>query len=296
MASQRFVTDSEIDLYQKNGFVHLKRVLPLEWAELVGETIDRMFGDERESLAGMDVAAVADRVLAATGQQPLLDGDSDAPRAGRMWISTDNCGRVAEIARICRESPLPELAGQLFRADKINLMIDQVFKKEPGSRTRTAFHQDEPYFHCEGEQCASFWVPAERVDAENGMMGYVPGSHRWKTYQPNLVVSPVPIPGSEGERLPDIEGDEERFGVVYCEAEPGDVIVHHYRTVHGSTGNTSPDRSRRAAAIRYAGDDIHYRFKPAAPPDSPRSDALEDGDPLDSPQFPVVWRRWDASV
>lgn len=289
----RRVSDAEIAFYQENGFVHLRGVLPREWVGLVGETIDAMFGAERETLAGVDIAAVAEQLLAANDQQPLLDGDGEpeAPRTGRMWISTDNCRRVPGIDRLCRESPLPGLAAELFRADKINLMIDQVFKKEPGSRTRTAFHQDEPYFHCEGEQCASFWVPAERVGAENGMMGYVPGSHRWKTYQPNLVVSPVPIPGSEGERLPDIEAEEERYGVVYCEAEPGDVIVHHYRTVHGSTGNTSRDRSRRAAAVRYAGDDIRYRLKPAAPPDSPRSDELEDGDPLDSEQFPVVWRR-----
>ena len=285
------VGDREIEHYERHGFVHLKGVLPLEWVELVGTTIDRMFGAERETLAGMDVAALADQLLRATDQAPLLDGDEAAGRSGRMWISTDNARRVPEIGRLCRESPLPQLALSLFRARKVNLMIDQVFKKDPGSRTRTAFHQDEPYFHCEGEQCASFWVPAERVDAENGVMGYVPGSHRWKTYQPNLVVSNVPIPGSEGERLPDIEADEKGFGVVYCEAEPGDVIVHHYRTVHGATGNTSRDRSRRAAAIRYAGDDIRYRFKPAAPPDSPRSESLHDGDELDSAEFPVVLRR-----
>lgn len=43
---------------------------------------------------------------------------------------------------------------------------------------------------------------------------------------------------------PDIEANEEKYGVVYCECEPGEVIVHHVRTVHGSTGNTTSDRSR----------------------------------------------------
>ena len=154
-------------------------------------------------------------------------------------------GASRRVARLCRDSALPAIAAQLFRAKKITLMIDQMFKKEPGSRIRTAFHQDEPYFHAEGEQCASFWIPAERVDVENGVMGYVPGSHRWETCRPNLVISNEPIPGSEGKVLPDIESDESGFGVVY--------------------------------------------FKAAAPPDSTTSAALEDGDELDSVEFPVVW-------
>jgi hypothetical protein len=289
MTKRPIITEEEIATYERDGFVHLKGVLEPEWVELIGTTIDRMFGEENGTLANVDIVSFAGQLLETTGAKPLSDGDDGAEPKSRTWISSDNHRRVPEIARLCRESSLPAIAAQLFRAKKINLMIDQMFKKEPGSRIRTAFHQDEPYFHAEGEQCASFWIPAERVDAENGVMGYVPGSHRWETCKPNLVISQEPIPGSEGKVLPDIESDESGFGVVYCEAEPGDVIVHHYRTAHGSTGNTSPTRSRRAAAIRYGGDDMRYRFKPAAPPDSTTSAALEDGDELDSVEFPVVW-------
>jgi ectoine hydroxylase-related dioxygenase (phytanoyl-CoA dioxygenase family) len=34
---------------------------------------------------------------------------------------------------------------------------------------------------------------------------------------------------------------------------PGDAIVHHVRTVHGSTGNGRADGTRRALALRYLG-------------------------------------------
>ena len=63
-------------------------------------------------------------------------------------------------------------------------------------------------------------------------------------------------------RMPDIEGNESSYDVVYYDADPGDVIVHNMYTIHGSTGNTGASgRRRMAASIRYLGDDIRYKPK-----------------------------------
>merc|ERR1712146_82372 len=60
----------------------------------------------------------------------------------------------------------------------------------------------------------------------------------------------------------DIEGNEDKFNIVYFDAKPGDVIIHHPRTVHGSRGNTGASGRRRlAASIRYIGDDIRWQRK-----------------------------------
>ena len=122
-------------------------------------------------------------------------------------------------------------------------------------------------------------------------MGYVRGSHRWRIHATNVFVSQEPIPCSIGERLPDIEGHEDDFDVVYSESEPGDVIVHHVRTVHGSTGNLSTDRVRRTVTLRYLGDDVRHLERAGAPPDSAKSSTLQSGDRMDSPEFPLVWAR-----
>jgi ectoine hydroxylase-related dioxygenase (phytanoyl-CoA dioxygenase family) len=184
-----------------------------------------------------------------------------------------------------------EVAAALFGADRINFFGDQLFLKEPRSLHRTAFDQDAPYFHLEGDQCCTMWMPLNVVDRENGAMGYERGSHRWPIHATNDLVSQEPIPGSTGERLPDIEGREDDFDVVYYESEPGDVIVHHVRTVHGSTGNLSADRVRRAVTLRYLGDDVRYLERTGAPPDSAKSSSLRNGDRMDSPEFPLVWTR-----
>jgi ectoine hydroxylase-related dioxygenase (phytanoyl-CoA dioxygenase family) len=154
---------------------------------------------------------------------------------------------------------------------------------------RTAFHQDAPYFHLSGDQCCTVWMPLDVVDEENGIMGYVRGSHRWAIHGANTFVSQMQIPGSTERPLPDIEADESRYDVVYHRARPGDAIVHHVRTVHGSQGNESATRSRRALTLRYLGDDVRYLERKGAPPDSHKSPVLSDGDVMDSPDFPLVW-------
>ncbi|MEL7044268.1 MAG: phytanoyl-CoA dioxygenase family protein, partial [Pseudomonadota bacterium] len=131
----------------------------------------------------------------------------------------------------------------------------------------------------------------EKVDKENGMMGYARGSHRGELYKPNLFVSQASFPGSVGKQLPDVEGNEEEFDVVYYPAEPGDIIVHHVKTWHGSTGNTSSTRHRRALTLRYLGDDVRYLERPGTPPDSPKAAHLNDGDPIECEEFPLMWTR-----
>lgn len=90
--------------------------------------------------------------------------------------------------------------------------------------------------------------------------------------------------------LPDIEGHEEDFDIVYFDVEPGDVIVHDYRTAHGARGNTTTTRPRRALSLRFAGDDVVVCRRPSAAEEFPDDPAIADGEPLSGPKFPEVWR------
>src|SRR5271170_4571582 len=203
----RSITADEIGAYQRDGFVKLKGVLPQDWVALLRDTIDDMFDRNIVESAQMDQMA---EQIVARGGQLLTDGEA-RPKA-RFGISTDQWRQVPELGRICLHSPIPALAAQLFGARKVNFLIDQLFVKEPGSSRRTAFHSDESYFNCTGEQCATFWTPVDVVDKANGAMGYVPGSHLWRTpFKRNVFVSQETDPNSAGERIPDIEGNEAKF-------------------------------------------------------------------------------------
>jgi len=302
----RTLTPDEIETYRRDGVVCLRAVLSDDWVAVVRDAVDDAERRYRESqLAGsagesmlaptleqshLPALGQLGEMLEAQGMDVLRDrvpGNTD----GQFILVNNAVLDYPAVQRLAFESPLAELAAQLFGSDKVNFLFDQIFIKQPGAGTRTAFHQDWGYFHVDGEQVASFWTAAEPVAKENGGMGYVRGSHLWDLHSPNVFVGQT-ASGEHGlPTLPDIEGHESDYDIVYFDVEPGDVIVHNYRLAHGARGNTSLDRSRRAVSLRFAGDDATALHRPSAPAEFPVDPSLRDGDPLDSKTYPVVWPR-----
>ena len=300
-AHARALTAEQIDIYRRDGVVCLRGVLSDDWVSVVKDAVDDAERRYRDSSGGA-VPETPDKsklhamnqlgaTLEGMGAEVLRDG-ADSDNADGQFILVNNAVLdYPAVERLALESPLGELAAQLFGADKVNFLFDQIFIKQPGANTRTAFHQDWGYFHVDGEQVASFWTAAEPVAKDNGGMGYVRGSHRWDMHAPNVFVGQAPMGDNGLPVLPDIEGHEDDYDIVYFDVEPGDVIVHNYRLVHGARGNTSLDRTRRAVSLRFAGDDVTSLHRPSAPAEFPTDPGLRDGDPLDSRTYPVVWPR-----
>jgi len=281
----REITDEEIRHYREHGVVHLPNLLDDGWLkDLEAAYVEEMFADPEE-LGHLDLAAGA-RFLKQQGMELLADDSKEA--TGRFWVRTFNWRRFPSVAALGCGPPMPEKIAKLMGSTRLNFFGEQLFFKEAGSLHPTAFHQDAPYFHLTGDQCCTVWMPLDVVDSDNSMMGYVRGSHRWPIYAANVFAGQSRIPGSTLEQLPDIEGHEDEYDVVYYPAKPGDAIVHHVRTVHGSTGNLS-NRDRRSFTLRYVGDDVRYLEREGAPPDSQKSSVLKDGDILDSEEFPLIW-------
>ncbi|MEM6513722.1 MAG: phytanoyl-CoA dioxygenase family protein [Pseudomonadota bacterium] len=298
---KRDITDDEREHYKEIGFVHLKSILNPDWVAAAEAAFTEVMSADPEDVYHLDMGDMAN-LATQMGDKPLEDkplpeNRSAAGAMGQFWVRTFNWDRFDSLEALATHGPLPELAAALMEASRINFYGDQLFLKEPMSVRRTAFHQDATYFHLEGNQCCTMWIPLDKVDKENSTMGYIRRSHRGPLYLPNSFVSQTPMPGASGhEQLPDIEGNEGDFDIAYCEAEPGDIIIHHVRTLHGSTGNTSPTRRRRAMGLRFIGEDVRYLERDGAPPDSQKSPHLKDGDVMDSPEFPLVWTRTDGYV
>jgi ectoine hydroxylase-related dioxygenase (phytanoyl-CoA dioxygenase family) len=50
--------------------------------------------------------------------------------------------------------------------------------------------------------------------------------------------------------MPDIDAGD--YELITWSLEPGDVLLHHPRTVHGARGNASEGTRRRALSARYS--------------------------------------------
>jgi ectoine hydroxylase-related dioxygenase (phytanoyl-CoA dioxygenase family) len=301
----RPITRDEVAAYNLAGVVLLRGVLDLSTVNTLRRCIDEAVRTMQDSPSGRDLSLLArtvenrdktalpanndDRhnVAAVAGR---IDGDQNGK--GSFLLDTGIASRLREFRRFTLSGPGPEIAASMLGGDRVNFFGDQIFVKEPQTRERTAYHQDATYFEIVGNQCCVLWIPVDPVTMENGTMMYLRGSHRTGTlYRPNAFVSQAPLPGAQGEMIPDIEGHMDDYDVVHFDVEPGDIIVHHYRTIHGAGGNASRYQVRRAASIRYCGDDIRFQTRPGAPRQLHHTTRLTDGDPLGPPDFPIVWRR-----
>lgn len=312
----RSVTDEERAAFERDGVVVLRGVYPSAWVDHLEAQLDDVFDhrpdrlmDQRsvtgESTSGIrvDMVALSLGMRAAVPDAALaIDGDAEAELTGRSIVETDAAAWHDGLRHHHVHGPLPEIVAGVSASPKVNFYADQLFLKEPGSRIRTPFHQDKPYFLVQGGDVAVCWVPVDVVGADNGPMSYVRGSHRWgTTFKPSdFVTTNGTFPERDGidltglDVLPPVDRDDP--ALVSIEAEPGDVVVHHWATVHGSAGNVSATATRRAASVRYALDGCTFHQRPSSPEPFRFTIDLADGDPLERhPRFPVVWPRPPAS-
>ena len=275
----------QIEAFWTDGVVCLRGVLPAAWIARLEAAVEEVLA----ARDGTDLSALASRIDAAGGavlrDAPAGGAPGGSPR-GRFFAGTDHWRRNRIFRDFALASPLPAIAASLLRSRAVSLYEDSLLVKEPGTAERTAFHQDMAYFHVAGAQVCTTWCPLDRVTAETGAVRYVRGSHRWeREFRPNFFVSAASIPGTEGDPLPDVEADPGSYDLITFETSPGDVVVHHARTVHGAPGNASATRRRRAVSVRYCGDDVRFRRRPGAPL-KPWQEGVVDGADLDPVECP----------
>ena len=315
----RPITPDEIASFKANGVVLLRGVLDLRTVNTLRKAIDEATATLPNSKQGYDFTslthavdeadgetlAAADggqhniteivRHIRSTGKPMLYEANRSAE--GHFYVDTAVTSRISAARRFAHRGAAPDLSAALMGSETVRFFGDQMFVKEPGTRERTAFHQDATYFEIDGDQCCVLWIPVDPATLETGALQYVRGSHAdGRLYQPNVFVSQATLPGAQGEAIPDIEGNPEKFDLIHFDVEPGDIVAHHYRTIHGSGGNLSRYQVRRALSIRYCGDDIRVKSRPWAPRQLHLKRPMIDGEPLSGPDFPVVWSKKQAPL
>lgn len=130
--------------------------------------------------------------------------------------------------------------------DNVLLWSTNWFIKEPGDQKIVSFHQDASYWGLEPHEVITAWVALSDAPNESGPMVFVPGSHKSDlidhedTYAPNNLLS-------RGQVIrKDLSGQE----LIEAPLRAGQMSLHHVRTIHGSSANTTNDR-RIGMVLRY---------------------------------------------
>jgi ectoine hydroxylase-related dioxygenase (phytanoyl-CoA dioxygenase family) len=279
-------TQDEVDTFWADGVVCLRGALDPDAVLAMAPAVERLLQESvGETMHDMSALGAG---LAAAGGTVLTGGVAGK---GRFVSGTDHWRVDADCRAFALDPGLGALAGALLRSQQVYLWEDSILVKEPDTVEQTAWHQDMGYFHARGEQVCTTWIPLDRADAETGAMSFVRGSHRdGALYRPNWFVSQQSMEGTEGLEVPDIPAlaAAQRVEVLQYALGPGDLTVHHARTLHAAGGNLSPHQRRRAISLRYCGEDVRYHFRPGAPR-KPHHARVQEDDPLGGPDCPRVW-------
>lgn len=263
----RDIRKTEIDTFERDGIVLLKKMFDHDWLGRLAELVDN------------DMA----------NPGPLRLELEDEEKPGRFFFDTFMWTRDDGFKEFVFKSPAAQIAATIMQSTKANIFFDQLLIKEPGTEEPTPWHNDMPFWPVEGHHVCTVWLALDPVDAASGAVEYVVGSHKWgERFHPPAFAGDNRYQ-TDYAPVPDIEEMRDSLSFVQFEMEPGDCTVHHGLLVHGAPGNSRSNQRRRAVVTRWAGDDATYYPRPNIQPMAWEPN-IAAGDPLECDLWPIVWR------
>ena len=115
------------------------------------------------SVVSADTLAAASAAVDALPSAELADLSALAGDSGgaRFRAGVDHWRTHPAFEALATEGILPALAAEVLRSERVWLYEDSVLVKEPGSEVSTKWHTDDGYFHVDGRQLATMWVPLD---------------------------------------------------------------------------------------------------------------------------------------
>lgn len=200
-------------------------------------------------------AAVEDRLADRTS--PPVEVTQSEGGTGRFAMDRQVWPRHATLRAFLGESGIADAVRRVLGArDHLVLMDDQLFVKEPGTSNVTPWHQDWAFWAVDGHQLCSVWLALDPVQPETGGLKFVRGSHRGDRFQAQGVRADPSLLDPDMRVVPDVLPAS--WEILSFPLEPGDAVVFHALTLHGSGGNSSTATRRRAYVSRWGGDDVVY--------------------------------------
>jgi ectoine hydroxylase-related dioxygenase (phytanoyl-CoA dioxygenase family) len=273
----REIADREVEDFWRDGAILLPGLFDGDWVQLLQDATE----------------------MAMANPGPLAVGRTPEARHA-FYIELGLWSLHEPFHRFIFDSPAPEIARRMLRTAKLNLFFDQLFVKAPGAQNPTPFHQDQPYWPVAGRQVLSIWFAMDEVSLATGGIEYVRGSHDWNRFFHPETFRNDPERAAiyaqlDGEKIPDINAEREKYTFLHWDMQPGDILVHHGMSVHGAPTNSSRTTPRRGYSVRWVGDDARWDPRPGILETIPGPSVLPmptvRGGPMDSEAFPVIARR-----
>ena len=273
----KLISKEEIEKYNEDGVIFLKNKFDIKWIENLKKGIE------------YDIKNPSPRFKSHTIK-------SNVPAYLEDYWTWD---LVPEFKDFVFNSPYAEIASELMSAKKINLVMDNWFLREAGSKSSTPFHHDISYFDMEGTMCV-LWLPLEATRKDEGI-AWVKSSHLWDKLFLRVLFkdghkvegNECTIDGKKYELPPDILRNKDKYEFLQWDFELGDAVIFDMRSLHGTLSSSIPNKTlsrytlrvaKEEAKISYVGDWTSYNYRKAM-----KDAGYKDGDCLGGKMFPTLY-------
>ena len=273
------ISKADVEKFNQDGAIFLKNIFDIKWIEILKRGIEK------------DIKNPSPRFKSHTLK-------SKVPVYLEDYWTWD---LVPEFKDFVFNSPYAEIASELMSAKKINLVMDNWFLREAGSKSTTPFHHDISYFDMDGTMCV-LWLPLQVTGKDEGV-ALIKGSHLWnKLFLRVLFKDGHKVEGNEciinGKKYelpPDILSNKEKYEFLKWDCEPGDCVIFDMRTLHGTLSSLIPQKTlsrytlrvaKEDTKISYVGDWTSYNYRKAM-----QEAGYKDGDKLGGKMFPTLFEK-----
>jgi hypothetical protein len=220
------LTEDQVALFHREGYLSIPALTTPDEVAWIQAVYDRLFDGRR----GWDDGNFFD------------------------FVGTDEPGKQLMMPQLWWPSKYqPTLVRTLFRRNatmvarqllnpSAKMVFDHAVLKPALTGPVTPWHQDQAFWSAGRKvESVTVWMPLQDVDVKSGCMQFVPRSHVQGVLRHRSL--------NDDPRVHALEAiDPDLSGAVACPLAAGGATVHHYRTLHGSGPNITPNR-RRAYAI-----------------------------------------------
>ena len=271
------LSQDEINSFKRDGAVFLKGKFEVSWIKKLQKGIDK------------DIKNPSPRFKSHTIKKGIPAYLED------YWT----WHLVPEFRDFVFNSPYAKIASELMSAKKINLVMDNWFLREGGSKSSTPFHHDISYFDMDGTMCV-LWLPLQATGKNEGV-AWVKGSHLWnKLFLRTRFNDGHYVDGEAGiingkkyELTPNILKNKKDYEFLQWDLEVGDCIYFDIRTLHGGLNSVTPKKDVHRYTLRMAKEDskIIYRGDWAREERAiMEANGYKNGDDLSGKMFPTLFK------
>ena len=216
--------EKNIDNYNKNGFSVMRNFIPKQKLFKLNIKIKKFLKKKEKNLKGKNINySSGNRVNSA----------HDIDKFDPFFKKFSNQKFIIQMV-------------EKFLQSKTVFRKSEIFAKPAKVGLQSPMHQDNFYWGIKNNNALTIWVALDHCNKSNGGLTYFKGSHKYG------IVKHVDSyePGSSQKISSNFFKKKRNFKKITPTLNPGDVLIHHCLTIHGSKPNRS-SKSRRGFTMQF---------------------------------------------